>query len=332
MGDKIEALGVPVLAVDMQPGRFSISGYRRLVHILREHRSDVVQTWMYHANLIGGLAARQAEVPRIVWGLHHTTLDPRRDKRHTIWAARLGGFLSGRVPDRVICCSQATCDTHCQIGYRADRMIVIPNGYDLATFKPDHGARARLHEELGLDQSVKVIGMAARFHPQKDHENFLDAAAITMKSREDIQFLLCGGEIDMGNATLMAWISERGLEGRVHLLGVRHDMPSVYAGLDVATLSSSHGEAFPNVVSESMSCGIPTIVTDVGDAVHIVGDAGWVVSPSDSEALAGAWLEALALSPEEREKLGLKTRTRIRERFSIQSMVARYEEQYLLDR
>jgi len=329
LGDQIEALGVPVLAVDMQPGRFSISGYRRLVHILREHRPDVVQTWMYHANLVGGLAARLVGVRRVVWGLRHSTLDPAVDKRSTIAVARLGAWTSRWIPRFIVCCSQATYDSHLAAGYDHERMVLIPNGYDLIRFQPASQAPERLREALGLHPGRRLIGMAARHHPQKDHVTLLKAAAMLFQTRPDVDLALCGSGMDASNEALMADIAAMDVGDRVHLMGEMRDMPAFFGGLDLSTLSSSHGEGFPNVIAESMACATPVVATAVGDSAEIIGEEGWIVPPSDPEALAGAWLEALALSPEEREKLGFKARTRIRERFSIQSMVARYEELYL---
>lgn len=328
LGAEIESLNVPVHAIGMTAGRFSLSGFRRLVRFLRDQRPDVVQTWMYHANLIGGLAARRAGIRKVMWGLHHTTLDPRRDKRHTIWTARLGGLVSRWVPDRVICCSQATYDSHLQIGYDAKRMVVIPNGYDLAMFRPDSDARVQLHAELGLTEAVQLIGMAARFHPQKDHHNLIAAARLIGARREDAHFLLCGEGVNPENGELAQWIEDAGAQDRFHLLGVRRDMPRIYAGLDVSVLAS-YGEGFPNVVAEGMACGTPTVATDVGDVARIVGDAGWVVPPGQPVAMADALLEALSLSDVERESLGKRARAQIMEHFSIDSMVARYEALYL---
>ena len=324
---QIEALGIEVRSLDMRPGRMSLPAFFRLVRMLSEMRPDVVQSWMYHANLMGGLAARMAGVRRIFWGLRHTSLDPHRDKRSTIFVARLGGWLSGWLPEKVICCSRETYRSHREAGYRAEKLVMIPNGYDLSRFKPDAAAPGDLRRELNLQAGTKLIGMAARFHPQKDHRGFIRAAQITAAQVEQIHFILCGAGMTADNAELLSWIKDAHMEERFHLLGMRADMPRIYAGLDIHALVS-HGEGFPNVVAESMACGTLTAATDVGDAAEIIGDSGWVVPPDDPAAMAGAWGQALALDPAARETLARTARERVRTSYDIRGMVKRYEEIY----
>ena len=328
MADRIRELGIDVESLDMRPGRLSLPTFFRLIRRLRAWNPDVVQTWMYHANLMGGLAARMAGIRRIFWGLRHSKLDPRVDKRSTILVAQLGGMLSRWVPCRIVCCSNATLAAHLEAGYATDRMVVIPNGYDLTLFHPDVDAHLRLLAERNLPPERKLVGMAARYHPQKDHATFLAAAGLLAARLEDQDFILCGTGMDVNNAGLQDEIQRLGLDERVHLLGAREDMPFVLAGLDVATLTSSVGEGFPNVVAESMACGTLTVATDVGDAAEIVGDSGWIVSPRDPEALAKAWEAALALPAEERMKLAESARARVRTRYNITGMVERYERLY----
>lgn len=328
MAARISMLGVEVLSLGMRPGRVRLRAFFRLVRFLRERRPDVVQTWMYHANVMGGVAARFAGIKAVYWGLRHTHLDPARDKRSTILVARIGGYLSRVVPKRIICCSQSTYTSHKGYGYAESRMTVIPNGYDLARFRPDAGAATALRSELELGSDIPLIGMAARFHPLKDHRGFIQAARYLSMDRDDLHFVLCGERITPENEVLAGWIEDAGLGNRFHLLGVREDMPALYAGLDLAVLAS-HGEGFPNVVAESMACGTPTVATDVGDAAEIIGDAGWLVPPDEPEALAEAWNEALSLSEEAREELASRAIARIRNHYSIEVMVERYQELYI---
>src|SRR5690606_16992715 len=123
--------------------------------------------------------------------------------------------------------------------------------------------------------------------------------------------VLAGRGIDQSNSNLMRHIERRGLRGVTHLLGLRQDTPRIMASLDVLVSSSSYGEAFPLVVGEAMACGVPCVVTDVGDSAYIVGDTGVVVPVNDIEALSIAIREVLELTPPEREQRGSAARTRI---------------------
>ena len=120
----------------------------RLVGNLRRSRPDVVQTWMYHADLVGGLAARAARTPVVVWGIRQGDLDARTTTARTRAVARTCALLSHVVPDAIVCASTSAADAHRAVGYAADRMAVIPNGVPIPEHDP--AARSRLRHELGL--------------------------------------------------------------------------------------------------------------------------------------------------------------------------------------
>jgi glycosyltransferase involved in cell wall biosynthesis len=139
--------------------------------------------------------------------------------------------------------------------------------------------------------------------------------------------VLCGERIDEKNETLFGWIKASALEANARLLGRRDDVPRLIAAFDIAT-SSSLGESFPNVIGEAMACGVPCVVTDVGDSAMIVGDTGRIAPPQNPQALAQAWRELLALEAEERMRMGQAARARVQEHFDLAMIVKRYEEFY----
>lgn len=327
-GEKIEQLGVPVWAIGMGGNAPNPGGLWRLASRLRRSQPDVVQTWLYHADLLGGLAAQLARVRAVAWGLHITHLDPRSIKRTTLWTAQACARLSHHLPRKIVCCAESSAQLHAGMGYAAEKMVVIPNGFDLERFKPDAAARSDIRRELGIAGTTPLIGLFARFHPQKDHENFVRAAAALHAHAPEAQFLLCGDGSDWQNLTLVKWIDEAGMRSRFHLVGRRQDVPRLYAALDIFSLSSACGEAFPMVVGEAMACGVPCVVTDVGDSALMVGETGRVVPPKDADALAAAWSELLAMNLEARQTLGVAARRRIKRRYDIASIAARYGELY----
>lgn len=217
-------------------------------------------------------------------------------------------------------------DVHEALGYYRCKMRFIPNGYDLAEFKPGLDPRGELRASLVADRSIPLIGMVGRFDPQKDHENLLDALAMLLDRGIVFQCVLVGTGLNVSNVRITEWISQRGLTGHVRLLGRRSDISNIMNALDLHVLPSAYGEAFPNVVAEAMACGTPCVVTDVGDAAYIVGDTGWVVPPRDASALAE--VIALALQyvsdTETGSEHSLRARRRIEEYFSIERMVDSY--------
>lgn len=328
LGARIEPLGVPVIPLNMSPSLPSPDKLLRLVRLLRKEKPDVVQTWMYHGDLLGGIAARLAGAGAVVWNVQNGTIDARTTKRTTRWVIRACAILSKRLPEAIVCCSPEVRGIHAALGYDEARMTVIPNAVDPGVFAPDATARESVRKELGISASSLLVGIFARFDPQKDHETFFRAAGDVAARFANVDFVLCGRGIESSNAQLQEWSDAAGVRGRTHLLGLRKDIPRLTAALDAAVLSSSYGEGLANSVLEAMSCGVPCIVTDTGGNGSLVGKTGRVVPTRDPVSLAAAMADIVSMDEEARRKLGAKARMRIEAEFSLASVVRRYEELY----
>jgi len=327
VGQNISAQGISVHALSMPRGRLTIKGLTQLRRLMRQINPDIVQTWMYHADLIGLLFGKISRIRRICWNIRCSEMDLRRYRLGTQITVRLCTTLSS-FPDVIIANSKEGANFHKRKGYRAKRWEVIPNGFDLGVFKPDGQAKERLAQELGLNRKEPpiFIGYIARFDPMKDHPTFIKAACLLLQGRGDVHFILAGKDVTEENGALATQIPDV-WKDQFHLLGERNDIPTIAAGIDIAALTS-YGEGFPNVIGEAMACGVPCVVTDVGDSGRLVGSTGKVVTPKDPYALAGSMLELLALSSEERRKLGRQARERIRSHYSLDKIVAMYESLY----
>ena len=328
VGPRIQALGIPVEALGMLPGWLpNPITFARLVQRLKALKPDIVHTWMYHADLVGGLAARLAGVPAIAWNIRHSNLSRDQTKWSTRAVAHLCAKASRWIPDRIVCNSKTARDIHIGIGYDPKHFIILPNGFDLSRFYPDPLSRHAVRTELGIPAHAPLIGLIARFDPQKNHQGFFEAAGQLHQQQPEVHFLLAGMGIDQKNPAIRAWLQCNGIAAVTHLLGLRQDIPRLTAALDIAS-SSSYGEAFPNVIGEAMACGVPCVVTDVGDSAYIVGDTGRVVAPGDMTGLAVAWAQLLAMPESERRALGQRARARVAEHFEIGAVVKRYEAFY----
>jgi len=261
IGAEIRALGIPVFSLRMQPGRPTLLGLLRLVRLLREKRPDVLQAWLYHANLLGLIAARLAKVEKVIWNILASNADMSRYRRLSGWTLTVGALLSG-WPDAVVINAQAGREYHIRQGYHPRRWVLIPSSVDLDQFKPNPGAHLSLCQELVLVPETVLIGLVARFDPMKDHENFLAAAGQLVKIDSEVHFVLTGSGVTAGNSQLFGLIERENLFGRVHLLGYRQDVTDLTAALDIAT-SSSYSEGLPTMVVEAMACSVPCVVTDV---------------------------------------------------------------------
>jgi glycosyltransferase involved in cell wall biosynthesis len=329
IADRIQGLGVPVHTLGMSINRPDPRPFLRLARWLRIDPPDVVQTWMYHADLVGGLTARLVSDAPILWGIRTGPLEDRSFKRSTLMVIQTCARLSRLLPTRILCCSEAGRREHEALGYDHDKMVVVPNGFDLEAFRPDPEARAALRGELGISDETPLIGMVARYDPVKDHATFFEAAARLHAVMPEARFVLCGRDVTWENRAMASMIDRAGVRQVVHLLGQREDAHRVIAALDVSTLSSACGEGFSNVIGESMACAVPCVVTDVGDAAQILGDTGLVVPPRRPETLAAGWRRMAELPAEARAERGRAARERVESRFSLDVIVRRYQDLYV---
>ena len=320
LAGELERSGIPVRSLRMRAGLPDPLGLIRLLRELRAFRPDVLQTWMYHADLLGAVARPFAPPLRLVWNLRNSEMHD--DRRLRIGAlVRALTLLSG-VPDAVVANAAAGQADHARFGYRPRRWACIPNGVDTDRFRPLPDQRAALRAALGVAPDGPVIGMVARRHKQKDHPTFLDAARLFRQTRPDARFVLAGLGCEPGAEPMAGMIRARGLEGSVSLLGVRADLPRIYPAFDLACLSSAFGEGTPNVLIEALACGIPCVATDVGDSRQVVGPCGRIVPPGDPAALAAAWGEVLGLD------LAAAARARAVTMFAESAVCAAYDALY----
>lgn len=287
-GSLLKNSGISVYCLNMSHGPLGLFKLHKLYLLILRLRPDVAQTWMYHADLLGGLVARLAGVSNVIWTLRNSTLAFGKTKFSTIIVRRLNALASHFIPKCIVSCSYKGVDVHRAIGFSAKKMKVIGNGYDLKIYLPNHRAASRLRAELNIPPDVFLIGMVARFDSQKDHANLLRALSLLKFSGKTMHCLMAGEKVVSDNLLLKEMINKYDIVDVVHFLGPFNNVPALMSALDLNILSSAYGEAFPNVVAEAMACGTPSVVTDVGDASLIVADTGWVVQPQDPAALANA--------------------------------------------
>jgi len=301
IGEQIRRSGIPVRALGLQTRPTAL--WNGLAEVRRFH-PDIIQTWLYHADLFGLLGRLAAPSSRLLWNVRCSNMDSERYR----WLTRLAAVLSA-VPNGIVVNSEVGRGVHERLGYRPRQWHLIPNGIDAEIFRPDAADRQAVRRELGIGPDELLIGLPARVDPMKDHATFQAAAAAMPEAR----YILLG----------------RGTERLPNGLGERADMPRLLRGLDIATLSSAFGEGFPNVLAEAMASGVPCVATDVGDAATIIGETGIVVPPRDPVALRGAWRDLAQLGRDGRIQLGRRARERVESRYSLATIVGRYEALYL---
>jgi glycosyltransferase involved in cell wall biosynthesis len=329
LGDRITALGIPVYTLDMKIGSLPTPRVIwRLIQIIRKVQPDIIQGWMYHGNLAAQLGSiiSLSQIP-VIWSIHHSINSLATEKKLSQIIIRFCSLIS-RFASKIVFVSSQSQRHHQAIGYSRHNSCIIPNGFDTSLFKPSNEARISVRKELGLSPASFLIGSFARFHPMKDHANLLQAAALLVKEFPEVHFVLAGSEVEPKNQILSQQLSDLNLVEQVHLLGERRDIHRLIASIDILTSSSAYGEAFPLVIGEAMSSGIPCAVTDIGDSSSIVHNTGKIVPPRHPQALANAWKDLIQIGSEHRQTLGQAARTRIIEFFSLDSIVNCYEDLY----
>ena len=324
LGQTIRDLGVPVLALELGLKPSLPSEILRGIFTLRQFDPDVIQGWMYHGNLFSWVAAPcMKRRPRLLFSIHNALSDWTNERRLTRQIIRLNGLVSGGA-DRVIYPSEPSAIQHEAIGYPKDRTQIIPNGFDCERFKPDPEDRAKIRTELGFTDQDFVIGMAARYHPVKDHAILLAAVRDTVDRCPSTRLLLCGPGVDEKNPELQSLIRKHDLHKIVKLLGTRRDMPRVYRAMDLLALSSK-SESAPGVLAEAMASGVPCVATDVGVCKKTLAGTGWVVNPRDRRSIAEGLIEAAELPQDALAIRGEKARREIVNTLALSAMIEAYQ-------
>jgi glycosyltransferase involved in cell wall biosynthesis len=305
-------------------GRWDVAGFAARLHrALREEQPNVLHSYLVVPNIIAVAARPLFRGVRIVWGERASNMD----LSHYDWLSRFSSGLArtlSRVPDLLILNSRAGLEYAASRGYPRAKMTVIPNGIDTDRFVPDASARRRVRDEWGVAPNERLIGLVGRLDPVKDHETFLRAAARLAETRDDVRFV-CVGDGDAHYARAMRELAhDLGIGTRVNWVAGRSDMPAVYNALDIVCLSSA-SEGFPNVIAEAMSCGVPSVATDVGDAAWLLSRPELVAPARDAVALSERMKTLLDSSSGQFAAIGKEARERILAHFSIASLVGNTE-------
>jgi glycosyltransferase involved in cell wall biosynthesis len=288
----------------------------RLVRALREERADVVHGYLGLANALLVLTWPFHRRP-VVWGVRASDIDLSNYSRIQRFDAWIERRLS-RFPRLIIANSNAGRDYAISQGFPADRFTVIHNGIDLERFRFDADGRKRLRAEWRIADDEVLIGRAGRLAPQKDFPTFLACCGLLAKANPTLRFVAVGPDRPGPRDPLWQEAERLGISDRLVWAGPQGDMAAVYSAFDISVSSSAYGEGTPNVLAESMACGVPCVTTDAGDSALTVGELGKVVPPRDPRALAEAVLATVANPPDP-----AALREHIATNFSMDALVTR---------
>ena len=318
-------MGIKVYCLNMHENNYTILKFFNLVKFIFQQKPDLVQTWMYHADLIGSLAASIAGVKNIFWNIRSSNLDNIKTKKRTIWIAKLLSFISHWLPKKIIVCANRARKIHEGLGYCKDKMYFIPNGYDLSFLKPKYSKNINIRKKFKLKKSVNLLGTVARFDPQKDHINLLQALFLLKLKYKNFFCIFVGSGMNNNNKILSKEIQRLDLKKFIGFIGPSPYIPEIMTQLDIHVLPSEYGESWPNVVAEAMACETPCVVTNVGDSAKIVGKTGKIVPPKNPKLLSKAiFLLLREIGSKSWHNRSKASRLRIKKNFGISRMIASY--------
>lgn len=327
MGPELQNRGIMVHTLGMKSMSTVPLIFLKLQRLLKKIQPDVVQTWMYHSDLLGGLAAKSLGIEKIIWGVRTTDVSQGPSKL-TVHLSKVCAKLSYYIPNTIVCAAHVSKDYHVGIGYDESKMNVIPNGFDVDSIIATDEDRQEVRKQNNLTPDDIVIGSVGRFNRVKNQKLFIDMAAKIVKTMPDIKFMIVGRDNNKENEELMSWISSYSLQNNFRLLGQSNEVPKCLKAMDVFCLHSKT-EGFPNVLVEAMAIGLPCVTTDVGDAKHIINSLGLVVAKGKADKLAKAIEKTISSMLEDKSKLEdlrIKSRNYIDGAFSMDRVYVSYLE------
>lgn len=323
-GKKLIKKGYKVISLNMKKNIFALLKVIKLIFIINRYNPKVVHTWMYHSNLIGGIAAKLSGTRKVYWSVHH---DYEYSNFLTFCEMKILTFLSFFIPNKIIFCSKSSKDNHLKNGYNSRIFYIIENGVSLKKYKPNKELRNKIRNKLGINDKCLLIGNISRYHPIKDHDTLLKSLSV-LKSDKNLLFkcVLIGNGLSKDNIKLLQKIKDLNLENNIILYGKSLEIYKLLNAFDLYILSSK-SECFPLTLLEAMACGIPCISTNVGDAKEMIGDSGWIIEPEDFKSLA----ESINNIIKNKFLLNYKSQlgiNRVKNFYSLEKMQSQYKELY----
>lgn len=322
----LKRIGIEVYALDVK--FYSFYKIFILMKLLSSLKPNIIQTWLIHADLVGGLVSRLLGFKNIIWNIRYSEIQKKNQVKLTkLLIVKIMARLSYIVPRSIVIVSKKAQKIYASEGYDKKKFHFIPNGYDLKILKNNYLQKIEFKQTLKTNKKIPIIGNISRFHPKKDHINLIKALSILKSKNINFFCVLFGTNVDKNNTELVSEIKNLGLNRNVRLFGQNDNVVKIFNGIDLFVQSSSYGEGFPNVVAESMACKTPCVVTNVGDSSFILGDTGWIVPPNNPFKLAKSIQTAFNEIGKKKWIIrGDRSRSRIKKNFNINKMINSYNQ------
>lgn len=319
----IKKFNYQFIKIDFKNKIFFIIYFFKLIKVIKSIKPDIIECWMYHSALIGGIASKVIGIKKIIWNIRHSNYKFNKTKLLTIIIIKLLAILSKFIPDIIVYCSKNSLKFHQSIGYRTKIQKIIYNGYYKDYFK-------RIPKKSNFENNKTVtFGFIGRYSPQKNVGMYLEAFSLFLKKYSfnlKIKIIMYGRDLDNNNSELVNKIKKYKLSSFVVLGGYAKDVRIAFENIDFLCLSSSYGESFPNILAEAMLSGIPCLATDVGESKNILSKYGKTVEVNDTIGFSAKIEEFFYIykNKNKYETLSKSCRKHIENNYSIQIMYKKY--------
>ena len=319
MGEEAQRAGIPTESLELRRNPTHAGRILRLGSSIRRWRPDVLHSHMVHANLLASAVRPFTGVPALVATIHSINDGGR------VWMAAYRA--SSAVVDRFTIISRLAAERYISIGAVPRRLVqVVPNAVDVEWFRRQPEAGAAIRRELGLGDAFLWLAVG-RFEEAKDYPTMIGGFARLSESRPNSHLLLVGkGSL---RESVEQLVRAHHLEGQVHFLGVRRDVPQIMSAADGYVLSSAW-EGMPVVLLEAAAVELPIVATRVGGVAEVVEDgrSGLLVPPGNPEALADAMKRIEQMRKEERQVMGAQGRTLVERQYATSHIMDVWERLY----
>lgn len=321
-GKFLKNRGIPVYCLDFKKYKINLLKVFKLIKILKRFRPNIIQSWMYHSDFVTSIIKIFFLNTKIIWNIRNSVYSIKDSLSRWI-IFKMCSRLSYIVPNIIISNSKKAMKEHIVSGYKKSKFKIIYNGVDTKVFniKKKNFISKRIKKNI-LNARKPFIGMVARFDKQKGHSTLIKGLNILNKKNIQFHFFLVGKNINYKNNKLLNLIRKNNIKSKITLLDQIEDIHNFYPILDLFILSSINGEGFPNVIIEAMACGIPCIVTNVGDAPYIVKKNGWTIQPQSPQEIANYLNLAIKkIGTLEWENKKIESRKIVVKNFSLKRMI-----------
>ena len=322
-GSKLKNYGYEFYALKMKKNIFAIFKFIYLIILIYKYKPLIVHTWLYRANLFGGVAAKIAGVNKIYWTIHH---DFEYSNFLMMLEMKILILFSYFIPKKIIFGSDISKKNHILNGYSKDKSTIINNGVSTKIFKSNKKFRIDFRKALGIDEDCLVLGNIARYHPLKDHETLFKALQILKNKGLKFKCILIGSGFTNKIKKIKERINYYELNQNIIIYGQTFKINEIINAFDINILTSKK-ECSPISLLESMSTGVPCISTNVGDASQLIMDSGWTVQISDFKLLAEL-IQKIYIDKNIIKIKSKKARKRVEMFYRLEIMIEKYKALY----